>query len=166
MSGGGSTNGRHNPMASKPAIAGATRPAVARSPLTAGDSVTLTIPGPPRTKKTSNKIWMVGNRKVVKPSDAWLEWRDAVMAWWLQQPASFGVRVVEATRGVDMNCAAIFYRDARRGDATGYYQGLADVLEDCGIIPNDRFLTQWDGSRLAVDKQNPRVVVTLTPVGA
>ena len=30
--------------------------------------VSLTIPGPPRTKKTSNTIWKVGNRKVVKPS--------------------------------------------------------------------------------------------------
>ena len=63
------------------------------------------------------------------------------------------------------NCMATFYRDAERGDATGYYQGLADVLQEIGVVTDDKHLTQWDGSRLLVDKANPRVVVTLTPVG-
>ena len=126
--------------------------------------VSLTIPGPPRTKKTSNTIWKVGNRKVVKPSQAWIDWRDQVWVWWRSQSAMLGVQVLNALGGHDLNCAALFYRDARRGDATGYYQGLADALEDVGIIDNDKHLTQWDGSRLLVDRENPRVEVVLTPL--
>ena len=61
------------------------------------------------------------------------------------------------------NIAAVFYRDANRGDAVGYYQGLADLLEKFGIVSNDKWLVSWDGSRLRKDKLNPRVEVELTP---
>ena len=65
-----------------------------------------------------------------------------------------------------LNCRALFYRDARRGDAVGYYQGLADLLEKRGVIENDAQLTQWDGSRLLLDRENPRVEIELTEVGS
>lgn len=61
-----------------------------------------------------------------------------------------------------LNCAAIFYRDANRGDAVGYYQWLADALESAGVLSNDKWIVQWDGSRLAKDAKRPRIEVTLT----
>lgn len=119
----------------------------------------LTLPGPPRTKKNSATISRVGTRVVLRPSEAWMAWRDAVRVaalragWHRHAPIAAPV-----------NCAALFYRDARRGDACGYYQGLADVLEEIGVVDDDKRIEQWDGSRLLVDRADPRVVLTLTPL--
>lgn len=60
-----------------------------------------------------------------------------------------------------LNCAAIFYRDALRGDAVGYYQGLADALKSAGVLSDDKWIVQWDGSRLAKNTKRPRIEVTL-----
>ena len=85
-----------------------------------------------------------------------------------QNCISAGISLVHLVHGdepvVDSphNCRALFYRDAARGDAVGYYQGLADLLEKRGVISNDKWLVSWDGSRLEIDKENPRVEVTLT----
>ncbi len=127
------------------------------------ESLTITLPGAPRTKKNSANIQMAGKRKIVKPSEAWLAWRDRVQAWLWKQPLVFRRSFPLPT--ADYNIAAIFYRDALRGDAVGYYQGVADVLEDVGILTNDEQLVQWDGSRLSIDRDLPRVELTLTPIG-
>ncbi len=103
---------------------------------------------------------MAGKKKIVKPSPAWLEWRDHLRSWYLKQPAAF--RRPFPLPIANYNIAAHFYRDAARGDSTGYYQGVADVLQELNIITNDVQLVQWDGSRLFVDKRNPRVELTLT----
>lgn len=124
----------------------------------------LRIVGAPRTKKTHNLIVKAGTRRRVLPSKAWSRWVETANVlcfdgghrWslWLTIPASV---LVEC----DVNCRAIFYRDARRGDAVGYYQGLADLLEKRGVLRNDSLIVSWDGSRLSVDKTEPRVEVTL-----
>jgi hypothetical protein len=64
-----------------------------------------------------------------------------------------------------VNCRALFYRDANRGDAVGLYQGLADVLEHGGVVTNDKYLVSWDGSRLLKDSARPRVEVELIAIG-
>lgn len=117
----------------------------------------LTIPGPPRTKKNNlRRAWSRKKQQVVTlPSLQWERWRDAVQDAIPDPPARIAAPV---------NCAAVFYRDARRGDAVGFYQGLADVLEAIGVVVNDRYIVAWDGSRLDCDPANPRVEVTLTSV--
>ena len=77
--------------------------------------------------------------------------RTAGLGWGLSQP---------------VNCAAVFYRDAHRGDAVGYYQALGDALEAAGVVSNDKWLVSWDGSRLRKDADRPRICVVLIPVGA
>jgi hypothetical protein len=59
------------------------------------------------------------------------------------------------------NCAALFWRDADRGDAVGYYQGLADLLAEWGVIADDRQIVSWNGSELLKDAASPRVYITL-----
>ena len=120
--------------------------------------ITLVIPGIPRTKKNSGRIVPRGRRHIILPSEAWKEWCDAVVpqleVWALRnrlQPIAYPV-----------NCAALFYRDADRGDAVGFYQGLADVLEKAGIVENDKWIVSWDGSRLRKDASRPRVELVLT----
>lgn len=103
---------------------------------------------------------MRGDQKIIRPSQAWMAWRNTVRRWWLELPAVERRNRVPAS--VEVNCAALFYRDARRGDAAGYYQGLADVLQELEIVPNDGQIVQWDGSRLYVDRADPRVELTIT----
>ncbi len=67
---------------------------------------------------------------------------------------------------------ATFYRDALRGDAAGYYQALADLIQEphgkrggLGIILDDKQIQHWDGTRLDKDKGNPRIEVTVHIIG-
>jgi hypothetical protein len=121
------------------------------------------ILGAPRTKKTSNRVVRLRGKKagrpLVLPSQAWVTWCRCARIWneddW----------IVGANPGTGaVNCRAIFYRDANRGDAVGYYQGLADLLQKRGIVADDKLIVSWDGSRLAVDRKRPRVEITLTEV--
>ncbi len=120
--------------------------------------VELTIPGAPRTKKNHGRVVMRGGRKLHLPSEAYSDYRARVLPLlkqWRQQ-------VLPVPLVVAMNCAATFYRDADRGDAVGYYQGLADLLQEAGIVQDDKFIVSWDGSRLAKDASRPRVELALT----
>lgn len=116
----------------------------------------FTLPGAPRTKKTSNRVLKMGTRNVVMPSKAWITWRNDLRRYAATKPA-LTLAIARPT-----NCAVVFYRDAERGDMAGYIAGVADVLEELGIVVNDKHLTQFDGCRLAKDPENPRVLVTLT----
>lgn len=120
----------------------------------------LTLPGIPRTKKNSQRIVPRGKHHIPLPSEAWKTWAAALVpklkAWMAQnrqQPIAHPV-----------NCRALFYRDALRGDAVGFYQGLADLLQKAGVLVDDKYVTQWDGSRLLKDAARPRVEVTLTRI--
>jgi len=65
-----------------------------------------------------------------------------------------------------VNCRAVFYREAERGDLIGYCQGLADLLQATGVVEDDLWIRGWDGTRLARTRQGPpRVEVELTPLG-
>jgi len=113
----------------------------------------FTVVGAPRTKK--NHGWRT-KQGFQMPSKAWKRWLETAQVvpavqtdWMTLQP---------------VNCRAVFYRDANRGDAVGYYQGLADLLEWYEIVKDDGLIVSWDGSRLLKDKDNPRVEVELTEV--
>jgi hypothetical protein len=76
-----------------------------------------------------------------------------------------GPVVINLPYDFPVNCRALFYRDKDVGDAVGFYQALADCIQDAGILVNDRLIEQWDGSRLLVDKTNSRIEVELEPIG-
>lgn len=119
----------------------------------------LVVLGAPRTKKNHGRVIVRQLRgaphKYHVPSAAWTAWSASATVRRLA-PTPW-----QAPTGC-VNVAALFYRDARRGDAVGYYQGLADLLEARHIVVNDRRLASWDGSRLLLDSQNPRVEIVLT----
>ena len=121
----------------------------------------LIVPGPPRTKKNSGRIVPRGGRHIILPSEAWQTWCNAVVPQLRAALARSGVRPIERP----VNCAALFYRDAARGDAVGFYQGLADLLQHAGAVKDDKWITAWDGSRLLKDASRPRVELVLTPIG-
>ena len=51
-----------------------------------------------------------------------------------------------------------------RADAVGLYESLGDLLQDGGILANDKLIEDWDGSRRLKDARNPRVEIFLTIV--
>jgi hypothetical protein len=117
----------------------------------------LTIFGAPRTKKNHGSVIQRGKRRFHIPSAAWTAWVRAARIEAYEQWGTPGCIPL----GLTVNCRALFYRDADRGDAVGYYQGLADLLETRGVVANDRLIVSWDGSRMLKDTANPRVEVTL-----
>lgn len=134
--------------------------------------LSFTIPGPPRTKKTSNRIVRCGKFPKVLPSKAFEEWNRMAQI----RLRARGALAVLGSGGceiskelclpleVPVNCRALFYRERMTGDAVGYYQALADALEEAGIVENDRLVVSWDGSRMLKDAANPRVEVVLEVV--
>ncbi len=152
----------------------------------------LTVHGEPRTKKTHNQTILVGrqlaawlrpllslpdkhlarailNRVKVIPSKAHREWvKDSRIEFHQEGPLSLPLL------DQPYNCKAIFYRSRRIGDAVGFYQGLADLLQDknisatrgvvLNVLTDDKWIQTWDGSRLEIDRAKPRVEVELTPM--
>jgi hypothetical protein len=115
----------------------------------------LVLLGAPRTKKNHGSVKMVGKKRVHVPSAAYMTWRNAVVQ---QIPAR--------TRVPDQpyNCRALIYRETLTGDAVGYYQAIADMLQEAGVVSDDKWIEAWDGSRLLKDAHRPRVELVLTPM--
>lgn len=123
----------------------------------------LVIGGPPRTKKNHNVLATAGRRHVVLPSKPWRRWaRDADIIF--PDPRAHEAWYANGPILCTVNCRALFYRDRATGDAVGFYQGLADLLEERGVLRNDKQIVSWDGSRLFKDAARPRVEVALEPV--
>lgn len=120
--------------------------------------VTLTMPGAPRTKKNHSRIVRAGSRPRLLPSDPYRAWAAQVVP--VLRAAAARARFAPVDRPV--NCRALIYRDALRGDAVGYYQAIADILEAAGIVENDRLIIAWDGSRMLKDASRPRVEIELS----
>lgn len=126
--------------------------------------MTISLEGAPRTKKNSQRLVKAKGRLIPLPSAAYEAWAGPLVvglrspmqrqllgppaaAWPLQEP---------------VHVAALFYRDAARGDLVGYMQALADLLEEGGVVADDKWITCWDGTRLDKDAARPRVELTLT----
>lgn len=149
----------------------------------------LVVLGPPRTKKTSNRLgWRYSKKlgkkvRVVLPSKAWARWTEHAMirVGDIEQIMASVVmtRLGPITQGgplpflglkpltkANVRCRAIFYRDRNAGDAVGFYQGLADLLEKRTVLENDRQIVDWSGSELRKDAKCPRVELTLEVLDA
>ena len=150
-------------------------------------SIRFTIPGPPRTKKTSNRISGYGRKcpvcgkpdyQKIIPSKAYEKWFKASMT------LSPILRTMARDQGVALpimgpvQVRAIFHYKGPVGDIVGYQQGLADFLQEprfnekgkttrhgAGIIEDDSQIEHWDGSRRVHDLKNPRIEVEIIPLG-
>lgn len=145
--------------------------------------VTLTSVSGPRTKKTHGRIVTAGAKPALLPSVYFERWEAGLrfspdlpgrhLAFWaswrrLTKKQKAVTRKVTGApvallAPVAMNCRALFYVERDwNGDAVGYYQAVADALEAWGVVPNDKWITSWDGSRVRIDAAHPRVEVMLT----
>lgn len=132
----------------------------------------IIVDGAPRTKKTHNVMARAGRnqrgRGIVLPSKAWVAWTRGAkieVNVGIHSPCWQSIALMQPVRSI-VNCRALFYRDANRGDAVGYYQGLADLLQKRTVIVDDKQIVSWDGSRLLKDAAHPRVELWLEVVEA
>ena len=116
------------------------------------------IPLNPRTKKNNQKI--IKNPRtgalMITQNDRYKQYeKDA--GWFLKKTAS------PINEPVNVKC--IFYRDSRRRvDLTNLLEAIDDILVKYKILADDNFeiIAGHDGSRVFVDKDNPRVEIEIT----
>lgn len=142
--------------------------------------IRIVIPGAPRTKKTHPRIIKVGRFHKILPSEAYLEWFEQAMfrvpeikAWARREGIELPLKGLVEVK-------AIFYcENLILGDLNGYQQGLGDWLQErkinmksnppklardgAGIITDDKMIASWDGSRVRIDRQDPRTEIEIRP---
>lgn len=115
------------------------------------------IPINPRTKKNSQQIVM--NHKTGRPfivqSKEYKEYeKDA--GWFLKIPD----KPIETP----VNVKCVFYREtAIRCDLNNLLAAATDILVKYGVLADDNFkiIASHDGSRVFIDRDNPRTEITI-----
>ena len=83
--------------------------------------------------------------------------RDA--GWFLKKPSK--------PIDIPVQVKCIFYRDSkRRCDLTNLLEAIDDILVHYGILADDNFsiIYSHDGSRVFVDKENPRTEIVIEDI--
>jgi Holliday junction resolvase RusA-like endonuclease len=124
-----------------------------------GASYRFTVPGPPRTKKTSQVIARTTTgRPFILPSRLTSTWaqgaKTILRRQWGPQPAISGPVIVSYD----------VYRKADRGDLGGFEAAIDDALQAAGILENDRLIVSRAHSAKHIDRANPRVEITIWTV--
>ena len=125
--------------------------------------MTFVIFGRPVTKKNSPRI--LRNKKTgksfVAPSAASKRWqRDAAIEMLRTRRRAGWTKAYD----VPINLKALIYRDRDVGDLDNYIAAICDALEKASIVTNDNLVLAHDGSRLLIDRERPRVEITITPL--
>ena len=116
------------------------------------------IPLAPITKKNHSEIVhnKATGRRFLVPSHQYKEYESAAL--WLipkrGEPIDFPV-----------NVKCIFYVPTKRAcDLTNHLESIDDILVKAGILKDDNYkiLASHDGSRVRVDKDNPRTEIEIT----
>jgi len=126
------------------------------------DQVKFIIPTAPRTKKNHSRIFRMKKTKAIRimPSKQWETFCENALVFLKLQITKSKIQPIN----FPVNCKAVFYRDRENGDAVGYYQGLADVLEVAKVVENDKWIVSWDGSKLQKDIKNPRIEIEIARI--
>lgn len=116
----------------------------------------FTIDLKPITKKNSQRVIRdgAGHTRII-PSAAYKRYE--------KECALFMPRVGPIETAV--NVKAVYYMpNKRRVDLTNLHEALHDILVYYGVLADDnsRIIASTDGSRVDVDKRNPRTEVTIT----
>lgn len=116
------------------------------------------IPLAPITKKNHSEIVQnkATGRRFLVPSHQYKEYESAAL--WLipkrGEPIDFPV-----------NVKCIFYVPTKRAcDLTNHLESIDDILVKAGMLKDDNYkiLASHDGSRVRVDKDNPRTEIEIT----
>ena len=120
--------------------------------------MTFTIPGNPITKKNHQRILKTKDgRSFVAPSVQYKDYEEQC-GWFV--PAE----------GIDypVNVQCLYYMETlRRVDLVNLLEATNDILVKYGCLKDDesKIVVSHDGSRVLLDRKDPRVEVTITKIG-
>ena len=125
----------------------------------------IVLTGNPTTKKNSQQIITNPStgRPMVIQGERFQAYEQACLWQLVWQSAKIKSKLPEPP----YNVQCVYYRDSnRRVDLGNLLAATCDILVNAGILPDDNFkvIASHDGSRVLVDKQNPRVEITITEV--
>lgn len=117
--------------------------------------MTFTIPGEPRTKKNHQRILKTRDgRSFVAPSSQYKEYEE-MCGWFVPKE--------EIDYPVNVQC--VYYMSTlRRVDLVNLLEATCDILVKfrCLTDDNSKIIRSHDGSRVRLDRSNPRVEITIT----
>lgn len=119
----------------------------------------ITIKGVPRTKKNHQKIIMRGSRPCIVQSDAYKAYEEAAL-WQLPHPRE------PLTAPCNVKC--VYYMPTRRRvDLLNLLAATMDILVKGKVLEDDNsaIVVSHDGSRVRVDRENPRVEIEIARAG-
>lgn len=120
------------------------------------EKIECVIELPPRTKKNSQRILKAGNRMFIAPSAQYKQY-EKDCAWWLN-------RFRDTNIDFPVNVKCLFYMPTKRKcDLTNLLEAIDDILVHYNVLADDNFsiIQSHDGSRVFVDKQNPRTEILI-----
>ena len=117
--------------------------------------MTFTIPGNPVTKKNHQRILKTRDgRSFVAPSSQYKAYEE--QSGWFIPSANIDIPV---------NVKCVYYMETlRRVDLVNLLESTLDCLVRYGCLKDDdsKIVVSHDGSRVLLDRENPRVEVTIT----
>lgn len=122
--------------------------------------IKFTIPVKPRTKKNHSSIVTLKNgRTLLLPSKQYKEFE--------KQVCTFIHEAKSTSKPIDMPCnlKCIFYKEKNfRSDLMGYMQAIADALVKAEVFADDNsnIIASTDGSKVLLDRDNPRIEVEIS----
>lgn len=120
--------------------------------------IRYTINLQPITKKNSQRILV--NRRTGRPfisQSAEYKAYEGAAGYYIDPP--------ETPIDYPVNVECVYYRkDRRRVDLVNLQEATLDILVRCGVLKDDNFniVASMDGSRVLIDKANPRTEITIT----
>lgn len=117
----------------------------------------IVIYGQPRTKKNSSQIAFKGNKRVILPSKAFKAYEKVALVQLAR---------VQAVHGpIAVRCCYYLQNRAHWPDLVGLLQATSDILQAAGVIDDDKYIVNYDGSKIAgIDKDRPRAEITIQPI--
>ena len=117
----------------------------------------FTVPLTPVTKKNHQRILKKANgQRFVSPSEQYKLYEETAL-WYVPK------RGVPIDFPVNVKC--IFYMPTSRScDLTNHLESIDDIMVKAGLLKDDNYkiLVSHDGSRVKVDKANPRTQIFIT----
>lgn len=125
--------------------------------------IKFTLPIKPRTKKNhSQLVTLKTGRQMLLPAKAYKEFEKEVVKYCNKELK----HIQQINEPINLECH--FYKDKNyKSDLVGYLQAVQDALVKAGILYDDntKIVRTTDGSRVEVDRENPRIEVFITFYG-
>lgn len=121
------------------------------------------IKGRPYVKKSNMKLVMRGRKLVRIPTANYTAWANSAR----EQIETKHMRLAEPIDyPINLQCL-FFMNTAGVVDLSALYEGIQDELVKCGVLKDDNYkiVASHDGSGVFVDRDDPRMEITITRKG-